>query len=158
MTESPDLPWARDDDGRGPPPAFSKPLPPLQSLFLDFLFAKNIKSARVLVIGPPDTAIHFAHAGFDVHFMAESRSGIQDLDLYGVQVYEQGIRDHWLFEDGFFDLVISSESLLEQIRRVLRPGGYCLLESECAKFPGFRLISSHRIHAGICHILQAGQG
>jgi len=72
------------------------------------------------------SAAHFARAGFDVHLVGESDPYIANLDLYGVHLYTQSLNQHWLFDDGYFDLALNFLSLTakSQFLRVLKDGAY----------------------------------
>src|SRR5271157_777989 len=116
MPESPDVPWARDDDPRGapkPPPR----APDGAKGFELFLNKSNIRSGRMLVIGCDHescaAAAHFSYLGFEVHLIGERSPAIEDLDLHGVRAYTQNMRDHLLFDDGFFDLAMDLSGIHE---------------------------------------------
>jgi SAM-dependent methyltransferase len=170
--ESPDVPWAKRDDGR----IRKRPVEPpsvAAAFFLDFLKSRGIVRGRMVDIGcgTGRNAVFFAEMGFEVHAVDRSEDVLKDIDLHGVMPHCHSVTDGWLFEDGFFDLAMDIFCFSEQdrnghrglyfseLQRVLKPGAYLLLcvpasmgpkERIGAEFPGFGLAESveydDRIH------------
>jgi SAM-dependent methyltransferase len=154
MTESPDLPWAKDHDGR-----LKKEfdIPPSRSVvfFFEFLKGKGLTRGRVIDIGCGNgrNAIFFARNGFEVHAVDKSDEVLKDMDLHGVMPHCHSVTDCWLFEDGFFDAAIDVFCYSEQedegrkgiyrseLVRVLKEGGYYLLSLPAGRFTRERAAS-----------------
>jgi len=129
MPESPDVPWARDHDPRGAPPKIPK-APEHAISFERFLNQKNIRNGRLIVLGCDHqscaSAAHFSKMGYEAYLVGERSPAIEDLDLHGVRIFTQNLRDHLLFEDDFFDLALdlSSDDINPKLVRVLRTGAF----------------------------------
>jgi len=119
--ESPDVPWARDDDMRRVPGRFHRRIPAHTLSFLSYLAEKGIVGGKALVAGCPKSAIHLARLGFETHLIAQSLEGMGDIDLHGVHAYAQSLDGPLLFEDSFFDIVIDSDRILmeRELARVM---------------------------------------
>ncbi len=161
--ESPDVPWAKRDDGRirrrmGEAPSRAA------VFFVEFLASKGIRSGRLVDLGCGigRNAVYFAENGFEVHAVDRSDEVLGDLDLHGVMPHCHSVTDSWLFDDEFFDLAADVFCFSEQVEhdgksfyarelmRVLKRGGYFLISVPAGKaighvlghFPGFELAAS----------------
>ncbi len=138
MPESPDVPWARDDDPRGAPPKIPN-APEHAVSFERFLNQKDIKSGRLLILGHDHqscaSAVHFSQLGYETYLVGERSPAIDNLDLHGVRTFAQNLRDHLLFEDDFFDLALdlSGNNKNHQLARVLRTGAFISMNGKIEK-------------------------
>jgi len=170
--ESPDVPWAKNEDGRIRKRPDGKPSQ-AAVFFFEFLKTKGVTHGRMVDIGCGSgrNAIFFAENGYEVHAVDRSDDVLKDMDLHGVMPHCHSVTDSWLFEDGFFDLAMdifcfseqnnsNHRSLyLSELRRVLKRGAYLLLcvpagmgikSNVIADFGGFELAESmeyeERVH------------
>ncbi|VVC03938.1 Uncharacterised protein [Candidatus Bilamarchaeum dharawalense] len=135
--ETPDSPWARNQDIRVHKPKIE---PPNQAaIFLyDFLRSKNISFGRMIDIGGGNgrNAVYFAERGFEVHCV--DQDSIPDLDLHGVTSHSHSINDFWHFEREYFDVALDvccysrlsdaeRHNYKNELKRVLQDGGFYLL-------------------------------
>jgi len=164
--ESPDVPWAKRDDGRVRKRIDQKPSQ-AAVFFLEFLKSAGIKGGRLVDLGcgVGRNAVLFVENGFEVHAVDRSDDVLKDIDLHGVMPHCHSVTDYWLFEDGFFDLALDIFCFSEQVdpkgrafylgelRRVLKSGGYLLLsvppglfpkEQIAADFEGFEVMASEK--------------
>ncbi|MCI0503585.1 class I SAM-dependent methyltransferase [Candidatus Micrarchaeota archaeon] len=170
--ESPDVPWAKREDGRVKKRLDEKPSR-AAVFFLEFLESKGVRRGRLIDLGcgAGRNAVFFAEAGFEVHAVDRSEDVLKDIDLHGVMPHCHSVTDYWLFEDDFFDFALDIFCFCEQedsgrrafylaeMLRVLKQGGYLLLsvpsdafqkETVGAMFEGFEILASEeaedRIH------------
>jgi SAM-dependent methyltransferase len=135
--ETPDTPWAKDQDIRINKPKIDKPNP-AAVFFSEFLTSKSIRSGRLIEVGGGNgrNAVFFAEKGFEVHCV--DKDSIPDLDLYGVMPHSHNVGDFWHFEMDYFDaaLDVSCYSCLSdtekqnyrmELKRVVQNGGFYLL-------------------------------
>jgi SAM-dependent methyltransferase len=161
--ESPDVPWARRDDGRVRKRIGQKPSR-AAVFFLEFLKSAGIKGGRLIDLGcgVGRNAVLFVEMGFEVHAVDRSDDVLRDIDLHGVMPHCHSVTDSWLFEDDFFDFAIDIFCFSEhansegkgfyasELARVLKAGGYVLLsvpegfakEKIDADFAGFEIVAS----------------
>ncbi|MFH1520756.1 MAG: hypothetical protein ABID61_03865 [Candidatus Micrarchaeota archaeon] len=101
--ETPDTPWAKNDDIRIHKP---KILPPHQAaiFFYEFLKSKHIVFGRMINLGGGNgqNTVYFAERGFEVHCV--DKNHLQDIDLHGVTPHSHNIGDFWQFETDYFDI------------------------------------------------------
>lgn len=140
MTESPDVPWAKNQDHRIKKP-FSESPSRAAVFFFEFLKSKGISGGRMVDLGCGNgrNAIYFARNGFEVHAVDKSDEMLKDIDLHGVMPHCHSVTEYWLFEDSFFDFAMDIFCYSEQpeedkrefyrgeLKRVLKSGGYYLL-------------------------------
>lgn len=135
--ETPDTPWAKNDDIRIHKP---KTLPPHQAaiLFYEFLKSKHIVFGRMIDIGGGNgqNTVYFAERGFEVHCV--DKNHLQDIDLHGVTPHSHNVGDFLQFETDFFDVgfdILCYTHLSDaekkvyrnELKRVLNSGAYFLL-------------------------------
>jgi SAM-dependent methyltransferase len=101
-------------------------------------------------------AAHLAHAGFVVHAMDVSSASFEHLARYGVHTHCANPSEPWLFEDAYFDFVIDAHRFpgdlgkqgfyMQELRRVLRPGGcYLLSGASCrGELRGFDVVAENK--------------
>jgi SAM-dependent methyltransferase len=146
MTESPDVPWERSQDGRGMPRKYEIPPSPAAVFFNSFLSSQGQKKGSILDVGcgKGRDSVFFAGNGFDVSAVDKSESVVEDLDLYGVQLFCHNAMEYWLFNDSEFDNVMDvlcyaeekdesrRATYRDELSRVLRPGGHFLISVPAA--------------------------
>lgn len=127
--ESPDLPWARDDDAPLPPRALSHP----PATTMSFLDRAGIRAGRALVIGCPKSAAHLARLGFQTHLICSSEDMLLAIQGHGIDSHAQDLGQMLLLADSSMDLalVYSSGLMGGELARVMREGALALIpESE----------------------------
>lgn len=160
--ESPDVPWAKRDDGRIRKRPEQKPSR-AAVFFLEYLKSAGINGGRMVDLGcgAGRNAVFFVEMGFEVHAVDRSDEVLKDMDLHGVMPHCHSVTDYWLFEDGFFDLAMdifcysenagngSKGMYLSELSRVLKPHGHLLLSVPAsaaraaieADFKGFEIVA-----------------
>lgn len=156
--ETPDSPWAKDDNIRIHKP---KTLPPHQAaiFFYEFLKSKHVVFGRMIDIGGGNgqNTVYFAERGFEVHCVDTIH--LQDLDLHGVTSHSYNVGEYWQFETDFFDVgfdILCYANLSDaekkvyqdELKRVLNPGAYFLLltpKSEELETFGLNLLSTKKV-------------
>jgi SAM-dependent methyltransferase len=160
MTESPDVPWAKNQDSRIKKPFLEPPSPAAIFLF-EFLKSKGRSSGRLVDLGCGNgrNAIFFAKEGFEVHAVDRSEEVLMDMDLHGVMPHCHSVTEFWLFEDASFDIAMDffcynyqeddrREFYRSELMRVLKPDGIFLLcvpeefqETAEKEFSEFKLLA-----------------
>jgi SAM-dependent methyltransferase len=168
MTESPDVPWAKNQDHRIKKP-FLEPPSPAAVFLSDFLKSKKIASGRLVDLGCGNgrNAIFFAREGFEVHAVDRSEDVLKDIDLHGVMPHCHSVTEYWLFEDSSFDIAMDffcynyqddekRKFYRSELERVLKHEGIYLLcvpkefqETAEREFSGFRLLAKKEIDDSI---------
>lgn len=128
---------------RGSPRPFNRQPGPAIVCLSDLLLHSGMSGGRGLLIGSGDasTAVYLVRLGFEVHVMDEKTASQDLLESHGARFHNHPPCEPWLFEDGFFDFVIDEEArhagsgrreqvFPGELRRVLKPWGYCLIGNE----------------------------
>lgn len=162
--ESPDLPWAKRDEGRiirRPPEKPSR----AAVFFLEYLQSKGVLPGKLIDLGcgTGRNAVFFAQNGFEVHAVDRSDEIIKDINFHGVMPHCHSVTDYWLFEDAYFDFAIDIFCFSEQdepgrrgfyvneMLRVLKHGAFVLLsvplvsysaEKIQREFEGFKVMAA----------------
>ncbi len=162
MTESPDLPWAKNHDERIKKKTDCKPSE-AALFFHEFLKSRGINSGHLADIccGHGGDAIFFVQCGFDVYAVDRDPSLLGDLDLHGVKAYSFSPTDFWLFEESFLDFVFDlscyksakkeeKETYRNEILRCLKPGGLAMIAMENSEllandFTGFNILKKIKL-------------
>ena len=154
--ESPDLPWAKNNDSRSAPKPIDQAPDSFSLTLLNFIKSKGINRGQVLEIEGENIANMnlFYSNHFEPCVMSPNEKFDLNLDQYGIKFYCYSPFSYWPFEDGHFILVIdfhtlfsnvASDSLeiyFENISRTLISGGFAALTFETKDREKFKIYLS----------------
>ncbi len=138
VTESPDVPWAKNYDERLIPRPIDPSPDSFALLFLNFLKSHSIERGRILEIEGENIANMnlFFSSGFEPNIMSPTDKSHLNFDQYGIKFFCHSPYDYWPFEDAHFDFIIDVHTLflnldlhqtqlyLENFSRTLVSGGF----------------------------------